>query len=125
MTDGKPPVVLVVEDEFLVQVVAVDLLEDQGFQVQAVFNAEEAIRVLGDHCGQIDVLFTDINLGPGANGFDLAKKARQLCPGIRVIYVTGAPQKDKDLEQVGDTLFLQKPYAIEQVVRAVADGMEA
>ena len=116
----QKPVVLVVEDEFLVQIVAVDLLEERGFKVDAVFTAEEAIQHLRRHCGEIDVLFTDINLGGGQDGFELARAARELCPGIRVIYVTGAPQADVDKRRVQDSVFLQKPYPIDQVVREVA-----
>jgi CheY-like chemotaxis protein len=111
--------VLVVEDEVLVQLVAIDLLEDAGIPVWSASTGEEALDVLQKHCKEISVLFTDVNLGAGINGFEVARRARALCPDIRVIYVTGAPQPNVQAERVPESLFMDKPYAISQVLDAV------
>ena len=119
MTDD-PPLILIVEDDALVQLVAIDLLEEQGFRIQAASSAEEAVHALQSRRDKIDVLFTDINLGPGPNGFELARRARELRPEIRIVYASGAPQKDRTAQEAPGSAYLQKPYAIDQVVRAVS-----
>ena len=111
--------VLVVEDELLIQLVAVDLFEDNGIPVWSASTGEEALAVLQEHCHQIDVLFTDVNLGPGINGFEVARRARALCPDIQVIYVTGAPQRDVEGERVSESVLIDKPYRLRQVLDVV------
>jgi CheY-like chemotaxis protein len=111
--------VLVVEDEALVQLVAIDLLEDAGIPVWSASTGEEALDVLQRHCHEISVLFTDVNLGAGITGFEVARRARALCPQIRVIYATGAPQPNVQTERVTKSLFINKPYAVSHVLDAV------
>ena len=117
--------VLVVEDELLIQHVAVDLFEDAGIPVWSASTGEEALALLQTHCDEIDVLFTDVNLGPGISGFEVARRARALCPDIRVIYVTGAPQRDMQAERVSESLLFQKPYGIFQVLEVVRNAPPA
>ena len=114
------PIILVVEDEALVQVLVVEVLEERGYAVQAAASAAEALTLLRDHCTEIDVLLTDINLGPGENGLELARKARTLCPGIRVIYVTGGAHSEAMAERVPDSLLIPKPYELERICEEVA-----
>jgi two-component system cell cycle response regulator CpdR len=71
----------------------------------------------------IDILFTDINLpdGPDAiDGLELARKAVELCPNLRVIYTTGHGQTDGMTALfVEDATFLSKPYTVKQLTEAV------
>ena len=120
----KLPMVLVVEDELLIQIVAIDLLEESGIVVWSASTGEDALAVLQQHCHEIDVLFTDVNLGSGIDGFEVARRARALCPDIRVIYVTGAPQLDVQAERVPQSHFMKKPYAFHEVIDVVLNGGE-
>ena len=85
-------------------------------------NAREAIAVL-EQDEPIDILFTDINLpdGPDAiDGLELARKAVELCRGLRVIYTTGHGQTDGMTALfVEDAIFLPKPYTVKQLTEAV------
>jgi two-component system cell cycle sensor histidine kinase/response regulator CckA len=85
-------------------------------------NAREAIALLKQD-EPIDILFTDINLpdGPDAiDGLGLARKAVELCPGLRVIYTTGHGQTDGMTALfVEDATFLPKPYTVKQLTEAV------
>lgn len=128
MADGssrKRPTVLVVEDEVLIQLVAIELFEDDGIEVWSASTGEEAVAVLQTHCDEIDVLFTDVNLGPGINGFEVARRARALCPRIRVIYVSGAPQPDLHAERVSESLHFKKPYGIFRMLDVVRNAPSA
>jgi two-component system, OmpR family, response regulator len=79
--------VLLVEDEALIRVLMEDALGDVGVPYVGASNGEEAQALLGRV--RPKVLVTDINLGPGPNGFALARRARELDPRMEVIYVTG------------------------------------
>ncbi|HEX8570723.1 MAG TPA: response regulator [Caulobacteraceae bacterium] len=117
------PIILVVEDEALVQVLVVEVLQERGYAVQAAASAAEALVLLRDRCGDIDVLLTDINLGAGENGLELAHKARVLCPGIRVIYVTGGAYAKALTERVPDSVLIPKPYELDQICEEVARAL--
>lgn len=114
------PIILVVEDEVLVQILVMEVLQERGYDVRSADTAEEALGLLKDHCRDVDVLLTDIDLGSGANGLELARRARELCPGIRVIYVTGGPNREGQIERVPDSRLIPKPFQLEQICNAVA-----
>ncbi|MFO1147232.1 MAG: response regulator [Alsobacter sp.] len=102
------PTVLVVEDDRLVMMVISEALADDHFRVLAAPDAVAARRILESDA--VDVLFTDIDLGPGPSGLVLAREARRLCPGLAVVYASGGrPSVPKDLAVPGAT-FVPKPY---------------
>jgi CheY-like chemotaxis protein len=108
-TDIGPSRVLLVEDEFLLNMMLADALTEQGFEVHAVANAREALQHLtgGLPC---DVLVTDINLGVGIDGMALARLARQLRPGLPVVYASGSVRRLEEIESVPGAIFFAKPY---------------
>lgn len=107
------PTVLVVEDEgMLLEIVAAEL-EEAGFRVLPAATAEEAAGILGG--GGIDLLFTDIRLPGRLDGWDLAERARDLHPGLPVIYVTGYSAEAP--RQVSDSILVMKPYRPSAIVR--------
>ncbi|MEA2946269.1 MAG: hypothetical protein QOI40_1599, partial [Alphaproteobacteria bacterium] len=71
--------VLLVEDEALISEMASEALEEQGFEVESVSNARDALRRLKTG-SRIDILFTDVNLPGGMDGAALARCARELRP---------------------------------------------
>ena len=118
----KPTTVLVVEDEPTVRALAESIVETLGCTILSAANAREAIALLKQD-EPIDILFTDINLpdGPDAiDGLGLARKAVELCPGLRVIYTTGHGQTDGMTALfVEDATFLPKPYTVKRLTEAV------
>ena len=104
MSASAEPVVLMVEDEPLI--LLAEVLAKLGYAVleAATGEAAQAMFVEGRH---IDVLFTDIMLGRGINGIELAAWARANHPDTRIAYTTGA----WDISKLTDAPVLRKPYA--------------
>jgi CheY-like chemotaxis protein len=101
--------VLLVEDEPLICDVAAEALEEQGFAVEAVSNAVDALRRL-QRGPAVDILFTDINLPGGMDGAALARRARELRPDLPVIYTSGRGQAANLPDPVEGAMFVPKPY---------------
>src|SRR5690349_3150002 len=90
MPNSQPekPLVLIVEDEVLVRMLVSDVLQDSGFKVIEAKNVEEALRVLGAR-PDIQVLFTDVEMPPGPNGYELARQVRERWPYIEIVISSG------------------------------------
>ena len=82
------PVVLIVEDEFLVRVFAVDIAEEAGFSAVEAADADEAIRVLQNR-PDIRVVLADIDLPGHLDGLELAQAIRHRWPPIQVVVTSG------------------------------------
>jgi len=101
--------ILLVEDEPLISAVATEALQEQGFAVHAVASAAEALRCLSSR-ESIDVLFTDVNLAGGMDGGALAQRARELRPGLPIMYTSGRQHAIEALDPVEGSMFVRKPY---------------
>ena len=90
MTNLGPNCLLLVEDDPLVRLTVAMLMEDYGFQVSQAATAEEAISVME---GGLDapVLVTDVDLGAGLTGPQLADHLRKRRPDLLVVFITGRP----------------------------------
>ena len=110
-------VLLVEDDEALRGLLALDL-EDRGFAVRDVANAEAALGVLDATLDQFAVLVTDLDLGPGrANGRALASEALIRRPHLAVVFVTGHPRWLGQVEH-GERI-LAKPFVLDALEAAV------
>jgi DNA-binding NtrC family response regulator len=98
---------LFVEDEALVRIEMEEFLRECGYRVHGVGNAAEAIEALEAKFA-IDLVFTDINLGPGKNGIELAAWVLTNRPGVKVIVATGQETHPELPPGIGP--ILQKPY---------------
>jgi CheY-like chemotaxis protein len=121
MTDricvAKRARVLLVEDEPMISDLATDALEEQGFAITAVSNANDALRRLMAGA-PVDLLFTDVNLCGGMDGTTLARRARQLRPDLPVIYTSGQSIIDQS-NAVEGAMFVRKPYDLFDVGRLI------
>jgi CheY-like chemotaxis protein len=109
----KRPVVLIVEDDFLLRKSAAGMIEDTGFDVVEAGNADEAIAIL-EARPDIRVVFTDIQMPGSMNGLKLAHYVRGKWPPIKIIATSGQMTlSDADLPEGG--IFLPKPYAPEAI----------
>ena len=81
--------VLLVEDEPEVRKVIVEAFWEAGLTIATAANDAIAYKLLEREARSFSVLVADINLGQGTTGFDVARRARQLNPDIKVIYITG------------------------------------
>lgn len=111
---------LYVEDEVLIQEVLIAALTDAGYEVLAVTTGEEGIEALQSRNGELRGLITDINLGVGADGWDVARRARELMSGLPVLYVSGASHHEWTSKGVPESMMICKPFAPAQIVVAVS-----
>lgn len=109
--------VLVVEDDPDVRSVTIARVGEFGHHVIAAGNAQAALDILGRD-ERVDLLFTDIAMPGGMNGLELARRALQLRPEIRILFVSGyASATHHEGSAPGE--FLQKPYRREDLGRAL------
>jgi CheY-like chemotaxis protein len=109
--------ILVVEDDADVQDVVVRYLADQGYRVLTAADGETALAILRGS-ETIDLLLADIVM-PGLDGVQLARKAKQMHPGIKVLFTTGYAQRaaERDAMRYGRLLF--KPVRHPELTREV------
>lgn len=114
------PVLLLVEDEFLIREILDENLTEAGFVVVAVGSATEAYEELADNVSRFRAVVTDIRLGEGPDGWDIARRARQLASDMPVVYISGDSAGDWASKGVPKSVMIGKPFATGQIVTAVA-----
>jgi CheY-like chemotaxis protein len=104
--------VLVVEDEDTVRNLLRTLLRLAGFEVLSCQDGSEALDLLAARGGEVNLLVTDIHLGPDMDGFELADALRARQPSLKVLYISGQDEEDRIAQEVtgGSAHFLLKPF---------------
>ena len=114
-TDLTPvPNVLVVEDEMILRMRAIDIVEDAGFNPVEAVNADQAISILESR-SDISLLFTDIQMPGSIDGLKLAHAVHDRWPSIKIILVSGQV-KPSDPERPAGSRFFGKPLGVEQMI---------
>lgn len=111
---GRRIVVLVVEDEPILRMLAVDMAEDAGFETIEAADAEMALAILGTR-DDVDVVFTDVDMPGGMDGAKLAHAIHRRWPPIRLI-VTSGYYRMSELDLPKGDAFFSKPYRPAEVV---------
>ena len=114
------PLLLYVEDELIIQHDVAAGLEEAGFKLVVADNGEAALRLLTAHGAELRGLITDVNLGKGPDGWDVARAARRGLAGLPVIYVSAASQHEWTVEGVPGSSMIAKPFACAQPVVAIS-----
>ena len=106
-----------IEDEPILRMMALDLVEDAGFEALEARNADEAVRAL-EARRDIRIVFSDIDLGVGMDGIKLARAIRDRWPPVEIIMTSDKvhPSPD-DLPARG--VFFEKPYQRNEVTAAM------
>lgn len=117
---GGSETLLVVEDEEEVRQVAANSLRSLGYEVLVASSAEAALEALQAN-ERIALLFSDVMLGGGMNGIELARAARRLRPRLQVLLTSGYEDLGTMAGASADPMprLLRKPYRREQLARAV------
>jgi CheY-like chemotaxis protein len=118
----KPPVVLIVEDEWFIRSNLAECFRNAGYIVVEAANAGHAMAVCHDGM-QIHVLITDIHLDDNASGWDVAQRFRAIQNTLPVIYTSG--NIHDRARSVPNSLFFNKPYQPEEIVRACENLLTA
>jgi CheY-like chemotaxis protein len=116
---SRRPVVLIVEDEFLLRGDAADMITAAGFEAIEAAGADEAIEIL-EARRDIAVVFTDIQMPGSMDGLKLACAVRKRWPPIKIVATSGhAHVRETDLPEGGR--FLRKPYSPMQITGLLRD----
>ena len=113
--------VLLAEDDSLIAAALADDLEEEEFTVRRAANGWEAIALL-DGEEPFSAIVTDIRLGEGPDGWEVARHARERNLSI---YMTGDSAHDHAIYGVPDSIMLQKPFVAAQLITAVTTLMNA
>src|SRR5258707_7286352 len=113
------PAVLVVEDEMLLRMRAVDMVEDAGFNPVEAINADDALAILESR-SDIELLFTDIQMPGSMDGLKLAYAVNERWPSIKIILVSGQ-LKLTDGDKPADSRFFGKPLDVKQMIAELQD----
>lgn len=114
-----PTVVLVVEDEMLLRMRAVDMVEDAGFTPVEAVDADEAVAILESR-SDIALLFTDIQMPGSMDGLKLAHAVRKRWPPIKIILVSGQ-LKVANIDIPADSRFFGKPLEAKEMIAEMQD----
>jgi CheY-like chemotaxis protein len=116
-SDTPSSSILVVEDEVLVRLVIADYLRECGYRVYEAVNASEAVAMLQDPEVTVDIVFSDVQMSGGMDGFALSRWIRANKPDVQVILTSGVERS----ANIAATLceagpLLEKPYPPQDVV---------
>jgi CheY-like chemotaxis protein len=93
-------------------------LEECGLVVESVYSGPDAIKAL-DRLEPLTALLTDVDLGAGPDGFDLARHARRFYPHLPVVFVSGTMGAHHAANGVARSIFIAKPFVPRQVIDAL------
>ncbi|SHF76754.1 Response regulator receiver domain-containing protein [Loktanella atrilutea] len=113
------PAALIVEDEYLIRMDAVDMIRDAGFKTYDASSADQAI-VLMDLHPDIGILFTDIDMPGSMDGLKLASYVRHRWPPVIIIVASGATGIDQTMLPTGASFF-PKPYQTSLISQSFRD----
>jgi PAS domain S-box-containing protein len=119
--------ILIVEDNAAVRAASVSILESLGYGVLQAADGWDAHHIL-ESPAKIDLLFTDLVMPNGIGGEDLARIARKLRPGLKLLYTTGYSAQLVRARSDKDVPVLSKPYRrhkLAAMVRAVLEDRPA
>lgn len=113
--------ILIVEDEPFVRMMAEDAAQGLGLEPLSATGGDAAIAMARD-AQALQILFTDIHMPPGPDGWTVAWAVREIHPGIRVIYTSGqAGPEDCARLGVPRSRLLSKPYTQAELAAAIAE----
>jgi CheY-like chemotaxis protein len=117
--------ILVVEDQEGVRIVATGFLTDFGYEVVEAADGIAALDILNQQ-DDIDLMFTDVVMPGGLNGFDLAQAAQQIRPDLRIVHTSGYPKGamvHMEEPRLKDNIIM-KPYRREELKRVIEETLQ-
>lgn len=118
MDDLAP--VIVAEDEDLIRLALAEALEEAGYNILEAKDGVAALQLI-DELEDLRGLVTDIRMGSGADGWEVARRAREKFPSLAVVYVTGDSIAEWPSNGVPQSTALQKPFASAELVTALSN----
>lgn len=121
---GNGETVLVVDDEENIRAIMTATLVKFGYKVIAASDGANAVEKFDEHRGKFDLVITDLAM-PNMDGVTLMQRLKRLAPGIRIVAMTGlmAEGQSADLERMGVTGLLPKPFTAKALLETVAESL--
>ena len=118
-------VILVVEDDKDLRSYLIEMLRDLNYRATGAPDAVAALRILEQPANKIDLMLTDIIM-PGMNGRELSRRARELRPGLKVLFMSGYSRNavvhqgrvDLDVE------LIQKPVSLQDLSARIREMLD-
>ena len=110
---------LLAEDEALIRMHLEEELRDAGFDLVVARDGAQAMTEIEADAARFRGLVTDIRLGSGPNGWEIARRARELVPGIPVVYMSGDSAHEWGSQGVPESVMVAKPFVTVQVITAI------
>jgi CheY-like chemotaxis protein len=123
---SKPVKILVVEDQEAVRAVACGFLSDFGYEVVEAEDGLQALARLQEH-SDITLMFSDVVMPGGLNGFDLAQAARGIRPDLKIVHTSGYPKGamvHQEEPRFREGFIIMKPYRREELQKIIKDALE-
>ncbi len=122
---GRGETILLVEDNPQLRRTSINAVTTLGYRVLAAGNAETALALLKKH-PEISLLFSDVVLPGGTNGFDLAREARRRRPDLAVLFTSGFvdPSMTHDSNLWRDAVILTKPFRRAELAEKLRAGLD-
>ncbi len=121
---NNPPTLLLVEDEPLIRTALADALDEGGYVLLESDDAADAMTKI-DTMPAIAGIITDIRLGAGPSGWEVARHARSTNPHVAIVYMSGDSGVDWTAQGVPNSVMVQKPFANAQVLIAISTLLNA
>lgn len=116
------PLVLVVDDEVLIRLIAADILEGAGYRVIEACDADEARAILEADVG-CDVIFTDVNMPGLMDGIELTRFVQRFYPEVPVVLTSGGVPLHV-LSQADPAAVVMKPYTEANLTLAIRKALD-
>ena len=111
---------LLAEDEALIRMHLQEELVEEGFELVIATNGAQAWSELESDASRFRAVLTDIRLGGGPDGWELARRARELVPGMPVVYMSGDSAHEWASKGVPNSVLVAKPFVAVQIITAIA-----
>lgn len=117
----EPVTIMLVEDGALLLFEFEEALTEAGFNVVACYSGTKAVEYLRSAEGAAEGVVTDIRLPDRAfDGWEVARIAREIDPEVAVVYISGHGAVDWPSRGVPNSIVLEKPFAIAQLITAIS-----
>lgn len=110
MSVTDAPCALVADDDPLILMDACDILSLAGFRPLEAGTVAAAIALLEEHVGDIGLLFTDVQMPGGRDGFDLARETARRWPEVKILVASGDRRPGPD-DLPDGAMFISKPFS--------------
>ncbi len=117
-----PAAILVVDDDPPVREFLDQALTEAGYRVASVDDGSKAIAILEQRAFLPDAVILDLQLGEGPDGFQVARRARELSPSMPIVYISGGRRSEWRPDWAPEGVVLLKPFTLDQML-AVAAGI--